>query len=137
MSAKSSQSPLPTPATFQDVLAIPEESRRHEVLDGELVEKEVSSGKHGVASCAAGGLFSPFRRAPNGPERPGGWWILVDVTIVLAPHQTVRPDLAGWRRERMPSPPEGYPQYLRPDWVCELSSDRDARRRVPATAQRC
>ena len=37
------------------------------------------------------------------------------------------PDLAGWRRERMPALPETAWFELAPDWVCEVLS--------PATAQ--
>ena len=29
----------------------------------------------------------------------------------------------------MPEPPPGYPLRLRPDWVCEVMADGDARRR--------
>ncbi len=36
-------------ATVADLLAIPEEHRRHEIIDGVLVEKEAASGRHGGA----------------------------------------------------------------------------------------
>ncbi len=48
---------------------------------------------------------------------------------MLSPHQTVRPDVVGWRRERLPQLPDTYPIELRPDWVCEIGLDGDARRR--------
>ena len=32
------------------------------------------------------------------------------------------PDLAGWRRERMPRPPRTAAFTLAPDWVCEVLS---------------
>ncbi len=32
------------------------------------------------------------------------------------------PDLAGWRRERMPELPESAACTLAPDWVCEVLS---------------
>ena len=38
------------------------------------------------------------------------------------------PDLAEWRRERMPSVPEGHRFEVVPDWVCEILS--------PATAKK-
>ena len=50
-------------------------------------------------------------------------------TTRLVPHQVVEPDVAGWRRERMPTLPNDYPLTLRPDWVCEIMCDSDARRR--------
>lgn len=35
---------------------------------------------------------------------PGGWWIFVEVDVALSEHDIVRPDLAGWRRERLIKP---------------------------------
>lgn len=32
------------------------------------------------------------------------------------------PDIAGWRKERMPSPPEGHKIHIIPDWICEIFS---------------
>lgn len=32
------------------------------------------------------------------------------------------PDLAGWRRERLPEPPPTAALTLAPDWVCEVLS---------------
>lgn len=34
----------------------------------------------------------------------------------------VVPDLAGWRRERMPEIPEAAAFELAPDWICEVIS---------------
>jgi Uma2 family endonuclease len=50
------------------------------------------------------------------------------------------PDLAGWRRERMPQPPPSETLFLTlaPDWICEVISpstasiDRIQKRRVSA-----
>ena len=39
-------------ATIADLLAIPEQHRRHEIIDGVLVEKEAASGRHGGAQVA-------------------------------------------------------------------------------------
>ena len=47
---------------------------------------------------------------------PGGWWILVEPGIELPRAPEVAPDLGGWRRERMPAPPdEGKAITLAPD----------------------
>jgi len=37
------------------------------------------------------------------------------------------PDLAGWRRERMPALPETAYFTLPPDWICEVLSSSTAR----------
>lgn len=129
MSSASSLTPLPHLATFQDLLALPEDDRFHEVLDGELVRKASPSGEHGYTQGNLRARLDGYNGRPNGSSRPGGWWFAVEVEIELAPHQVVRPDLAGWRRERMVERPRGYPIKLRPDWVCEVMTDGDARRR--------
>lgn len=124
-----SGSPQTRPATLDDLLAIPEDDRFHEILDGELVEKEGTSGQHSLPHGAALMSLSRYHGKPNGRSHPGGWWLVPEPTIQITPHQIVRPDLAGWRRERMPDPPAGYPVVLRPDWVCEIHFKKDARRR--------
>lgn len=130
MSSASTQTPKVQLATFADLLLIPEEERFHEILDGEIVQKALPRGEHGVAqSWIAAALIPSFSRRPNGPSRPGGWWFATEPTIELSLHETVQPDVAGWLRERMPNRPSGYPIKLRPDWVCEIMCDGDARRR--------
>lgn len=43
------------PATIEDLLAIPEERRRHELIDGEIHEKGAATGEHVVVGQEAGG----------------------------------------------------------------------------------
>lgn len=57
---------------------------------------------------------------PSDPDAPG-WWILVEIDWRLDNRTILVPDVAGWRRERLPVPPEG-PIEIAPDWVCELVS---------------
>lgn len=130
MAGASTQTPTPHLAALSDLLAVAPEGRFHEVLDGELVRKAAPSAEHGLGQAAsAAWLWSYFGRKPNGAERPGGWWFLTEATIELARHDIIQPDVAGWRRERMPEAPTGYPLRLPPDWVCEVMTDADARRR--------
>lgn len=129
MSFASSRTPMPSPATLEDLLAIPEEDRFHEILDGELVEKHAAHITHGYAQGELAVSLRAYRGKPNGPTRPGGWWFATETTVRLSPHQIVRPDIAGWRRERFPELPKTFPVELRPDWVCEVCADRNARRR--------
>lgn len=70
-------------------------------------------------------LGGPFDVGEGGP---GGWW-LVDAPELHLGRDVLVPDLAGWRRARMPSPPAPETPYvtLAPDWVCEVLS--------PSTAQ--
>lgn len=125
----STQTPKVHLATFEDLLRIPEDQRRHEILDGEILQKALPRFGHGVAQTRSGQLLRDFNRKPNGPSRPGGWWIASEPTIRLSRHEIVQPDMAGWRRERLPGVSRDYPIGLRPDWVCEIMCDGDARRR--------
>ena len=114
-------------ATLADLLAIPEEQRFHEIIDGELVRKAMPTGPHGRAQRSLGGrIGDPYDRRPGG-SRPGGWWIVTEVEVQLEEHEVFRPDLSGWRRERLPELPRVGPVPVRPDWVCEVLSRSNAR----------
>jgi Uma2 family endonuclease len=90
-----------------------------EIVHGSLVTHPRPASLHAAAASALGGeLFGPFRRGRGGP---GGWIILVEPELHLAPHILV-PDIAGWRRERMPELPQVAAFDLAPDWVCEVLS---------------
>ncbi len=111
----------PHRATLADLLAIPEDQRRHEIIDGVLVEKEAATGRHGAAQGRLFRSLGPFDRRPGGGS-PGGWWFATETEVLFADHQILRPDVTGWRRERMAALPAEFPVLLRPDWVCEVLS---------------
>ena len=113
-------------ATFADLLAIPEEERFHEVIHGEIVRKALPTGKHGRAQTKLAAQVDPFDHRPGG-RHPGGWWFAGDVEIEFGPHEVYRPDIAGWRRERLSEPPDEMPIRVRPDWVCEILSQSNAK----------
>jgi Uma2 family endonuclease len=115
-------------ATVADLLALPEASRFHEVIAGELVQKAAPTGEHGATQAAlTGTLFGPFSRPPGGGRFPGGWWFETEVEIEFEPHEVYRPDVVAWRRERATQRPVGTPIRLRPDWICEILSPSNAR----------
>ena len=61
----------------------------------------------------------------RGDGGPGGWWM--DEPELHLGEDVLVPDLAGWRRERMPElPAAGYFEPP-PDWVCEVISPSTAR----------
>jgi Uma2 family endonuclease len=109
-------------ATLADWLALPEH-RRAELIDGELIEKALPTFEHGRAQGhTVGALGGAFDRRGGGSGGPGGWWLATEVDIVLD-GRGYRPDVAGWRRERMPSPGKERPVAIRPDWLCEIVSE--------------
>jgi len=109
-------------ATVADWLAQPEEART-ELIDGELVEKALPTFPHGRAQGrTVGTLGSAFDRKSGGSGGPGGWWLATEVDILLD-GRGYRPDIAGWRRDRLPPPPTERPVTSRPDWLCEIVSE--------------
>ena len=96
-------------ATLDDLLAIPEEDRFHELLSGALVRKATPSGEHGGAQAGVVAAVSPAYQRKPGAGGPGGWWIATEVECSLPAGSVVRPDVVGWRRERAPERPAGTP----------------------------
>ncbi|HEY4116577.1 MAG TPA: Uma2 family endonuclease [Byssovorax sp.] len=118
----------PLLAGVAEFLAQPEE-RRVEVVGGQLVEKAAPGMEHGSIQLALGASLLPrFQRGSGDPSGglPGGWWIAAEVDVCFDEHEVYRPDVAGWRRERMPELSKERPVRLRPDWVCEILSPSNA-----------
>jgi len=110
--------PAPKPATYQDVLDAPEHVVA-ELLEGQLYTHPRPAPRHAVAASVLGmDIGTAFHRGRGGP---GGWWILSEPELHLAADVLV-PDLAGWRRERMPEQPTTAFYALAPDWACEVLS---------------
>ena len=115
--------PEPRRATYADIVALPE-NLVGELIRGELVVSPRPASPHARASSIlTGDLTTPFDRGRGGP---GGWWILDEPELHLGDDVLV-PDLAGWRRERMPVFPSEAFFTLAPDWICEILSPRSGR----------
>ena len=108
-------------ATYQDLLELPEDVRA-EILGGRIVTAPAPLPKHSKAQRALGNFIGGPFDDDDGRGGPGGWWIFVEVDVQVATHDIVRPDLAGWRRARLPDPGEIRPIEVAPDWVCEVLS---------------
>lgn len=66
-------------------------------------------------------LDDPFDAGRGGP---GGWLILSEPGVEMPDSPEFSPDVAGWKRERLPSLPRGGPITIAPDWICEVLSRR-------------
>jgi len=112
-------------ATYADLLALPE-GAKGEVLGGELVTDPSPLPEHGrIQGTLWRGIGGPFD-GDDGRGGPGGWWILVEIDVRFGPNDIARPDLAGWRRERLRNPFGKRPIDTRPDWICEIASPSNA-----------
>jgi Uma2 family endonuclease len=112
------------PTLYQQLEALPE-GLTGEILDAQLYTQPRPSGRHGRASSILeDALFGPYDRGRGGP---GGWWIFIEPEIHFRRDLEIAvPDLAGWRRERMPVIPEGHRFEVVPDWICEIPSKSSA-----------
>ena len=105
-------------ATYQDVLDAPAHQVA-EIINGTLHTHPRPAPMHGEASSNLGfELGPPFGRGRGGP---GGWRIHFEPELHLG-EEILVPDLAGWRRERMPELPGTAYFTLAPDWTCEVLS---------------
>ena len=128
-------SPARKPATYEDLLELPDD-KIGEIVDGELHASPRPAGRH--ASCAftlSAEIGPPFQSKRGGP---GGWLFMFEPELHLH-DDTLVADLAGWRRERLPTVPETAAITLAPDWVCEILSPSteqlDRVRKLPAYAR--
>jgi Uma2 family endonuclease len=110
-------------ATYEDLIAVPE-NMVAELIDGELYASPRPAGPHTLAESALGGLLIPPFQFGNGG--PGGCWILDKPELHFGRNVLV-PDLAGWRKERMPEIPTSHIFSVVPDWVCEVISPSSGR----------
>ncbi len=125
---------LGRPATYDDVLAAPELVVA-ELVGDELWTSPRPAPRHAMAIARlAYRVGPPFHEGRGGP---GGRTILTEPEVHLGRHVLV-PDIAGWRRERMPRLPDTAYFPLAPDWVCEVLSPStealDRSRKLPVYA---
>jgi Uma2 family endonuclease len=110
--------PFDRPATYDDLEKLPD-NLVAEIVDGELHASPRPAPPHARAGSVLGRkVGGPY---DDGIGGPGGWWILDEPELHLKENVLV-PDLAGWRRSRMPDLPTTAYFPLAPDWVCEILS---------------
>ncbi|MDQ3282101.1 MAG: Uma2 family endonuclease [Acidobacteriota bacterium] len=122
-------------ATYEDLLKVPE-NMIAELIDGEVFASPRPSGPHtNAASVLVMLIGSAYQIGTGGP---GGWWIQVEPEVHLG-RDVLVPDIAGWRRVRMPEVPRNHVYSVRPDWTCEVLSHSTARvdreKKLPIYAQ--
>lgn len=111
-------------ATYDDVLAAPE-TVVAELIDGDLYASPRPAIPHARVASAMGQDLRGFDEPPGSSDAPGGWWIIYEPELHFESNVLV-PDLAGWRRERLPALPDAPAFTLAPDWVCEILSPSTA-----------
>jgi Uma2 family endonuclease len=129
--------PARTHATYDDVLSAPD-TVVAELIEGDLYTSPRPAIPHARTASALAQDLRSFDEPPGDPEAPGGWWILMEPELHFGGDVLV-PDLAGWRRERLPSLPDAPAFTLAPDWLCEVPSPStatlDRTRKMPIYAR--
>ncbi len=110
--------PFDRPATYEDLAKLPD-TVVAEIVNGELHASPRPAMPHArVGSVLGRRVGAPY---DDGIGGPGGWWIVDEPELHLGGDILV-PDLAGWRRARMPRYPKSAACSVAPDWVCEILS---------------
>jgi Uma2 family endonuclease len=112
-------------ATYEDLLQVPD-TKVAEIVDGELVVSPRPAARHALAAMGIAADLAPAFHGLEGRAGPGGWWILPEPELHLGDDVLV-PDLAGWRRTRLPAIPDAAAFSLAPDWLCEVISPSSVR----------
>jgi len=108
--------PLKTGATYDDLREVPDHFVA-EMFDGDLYASPRPALPH---ANAAGSLFAEIHKSFH-RKGPSGWVILFEPELHFGDDVLV-PDLAGWRRTRLPKLPAEAYLTLAPDWICEVLS---------------
>ena len=108
--------PLKKGATYDDLRDVPDRFVA-EMFDGDLYATPRPALPH---ANAAGALFAEIHQSFH-RKTPDGWVILYEPELHFGSDVLV-PDVAGWRRERLPSVPADAYLTLAPDWICEVLS---------------
>ncbi len=113
------------PALYEQLEALPE-TVVGEILEGRLYTQPRPAPRHLRAADRLNRLIGRV----FDDDRPGadGWLIVSEPEIHLVSKVEVEvPELAGWRRARLPALPETAVFETVPDWVCEILSPSTAR----------
>ncbi len=110
--------PFDRPASYDDLLKLPP-NLVAEIVEGELQASARPPVPHARLAARLGSrIIPPFDDARGGP---GGWVFLYEPGLHLQTDIFV-PDLAAWRRARLPVVPDAAFLTVEPDWVCEILS---------------
>lgn len=127
-----------SPATLSDLHAVPDDRKAH-LIEGRIY----SHARPRVAHTELAGAIYRELAVTFGDDRrggPGGWLFLIEPELTLG-NDVLAPDIAAWRKARLPRAPATAQVSIAPDWVCEVLSkstesfDRGVKRRAYLRAE--
>ena len=109
--------------TADDLLKLPDDGYRYELIDGELVQMAPPGGEHGGVVAAATSILFVYVQAID-----LGWVLGGDPGVILRrnPDRVRAPDVCFIARNRLPEGrlPTGYLEIV-PDFIIEIVSPSD------------
>jgi Uma2 family endonuclease len=108
--------PLKKGATYDDLREVPDHFVA-EMFDGDLYASPQPALPH---ANAASTLLTEIHKSFH-HKGPQGWVILSEPELHFG-RDVLVPDVAGWRRTRLPNVPAEAYLTLAPDWICEVLS---------------
>lgn len=121
--------------TAEELLLLPEDGWRYELVDGRLVRVAPTGSEHGAITAELVAVVVQFVKQRNlGTVYTGepGFWI----SLPESPDTVLAPDVAFVREERADAARvRGYPR-LAPDLVVEIASPSQTRKELAAKARR-
>jgi Uma2 family endonuclease len=109
------------PPRYEELLALPDDVIG-EIMEGELVVTPLPTP---AATSTKLALAAELNKATAESAGRHGWWLFDDARLRLGSNILV-PDLAGWRRQRMPKKSDKKYFEVPPDWACEVLSPTSA-----------
>ena len=119
--------------TAAELLAMPDDGNRHELLQGELITMAPAGDRHGIVADRTGRRLGNFVEAGDLGHT---WAADTGFWIERLPDTVRAPDYAFISYERMPGPPshQGYSEVI-PDLVVEVASPNDRQPEIDAKTQ--
>jgi len=120
-------------ATYEDLLQVPDHFVA-EILEGELYVNRRPASPQARATTKLGMIIGAEFDLPS-----SGQWLFINQPELHFGEDVIVPDIAGWRRSRMPVVPNVPWFDLAPDWICEALSPSTQRldrfKKMPAYAR--
>jgi len=107
--------------TYEDYVLIPDDGKRHEIIDGEHYVTAAPFIRHQRIARRLASRLDGFLR-----EHPLGEYFFAPADVILSPHDIVQPDLLFISNERASILTEKNVQGA-PDLVIEILSERNRR----------
>jgi Uma2 family endonuclease len=107
------------PGTLADLATLGEDARP-ELIDGVLYQFAATPSVH---KHIIDRIVMSVRKVYDlGKRGPGGWWIEPEFAFRTSGSDVLRPDVLGWKKERLTRVPVPGRVRKSPDWVCEIVS---------------